>query len=235
LIVSPNQSDIQVALRTFLLGVLPTGVAVVEGQDNRVPEPDVDDFVVMWPIQRNRLDTNNDDPQDVAFTASISGAIMNVTAIAHGEIENGATVFGIDIAAGTTVLSRITGSGGIGTYNLSNTQNISSEKIACGAINTMQATEVVVQLDVHGPTSSDNAQIISTLLRDEFGVVSMKAINVDITPLFAEDPRQVPFINAESQYETRWIVDAHLQVNQTIKVPQQFADEVHVDLIIVDD
>ena len=235
MIISPNQVDIETALRTFLLAILPDGIEVVTGQDNRVPEPDVDNFVVMWPIRRTRLDTNNDEFADVVFTADIAGSILTVTAIAHGRIEVGATVFGVDVDSGTTILSFNSGSGGIGTYNLNKSKIIPSGKIACGAINTMQAVEVVVQLDVHGSLSPDNAQIISTLLRDQYGVSAIQAINSAITPLHADDPRQMPFINAEQQYETRWIVEAHLQVNQTIKVPQQFADEVRIARVAVDE
>lgn len=48
------------ALRTFLLGALPAPVEVVRGQDNRVPEPTTDTFVVMTPSRRARLATNTE-------------------------------------------------------------------------------------------------------------------------------------------------------------------------------
>lgn len=46
------------ALRSFLLAVLPPGVEVVQAQDNRVPEPAADDFVVMTLMSRDRLALN---------------------------------------------------------------------------------------------------------------------------------------------------------------------------------
>lgn len=92
--------------------------------------------------------------------------------------------------------------------------------------------DFVVQLDVHGPDSGDNAQIISTLLRDEYGVTAFEGTGV--TPLYTEDPRQLPFQNAEQQYEDRWVVEASLQVNEVVTVPQQYADALDVVLISVD-
>ena len=55
-----------------------------------------------------------------------------------------------------------------------------------------------------------------------------------VVPLYADDPRQMPFINAESQYEWRWVLEAKLQVNQAVQIPQQFADSAVVDAISVE-
>jgi hypothetical protein len=232
--VTPNQSDIQSALRTCLLAILPAATAVVAGQVNRVPEPAGADFIVMWPINRNRIETNIDASLDALFNASISGSVMNVASLAYGAISIGSTVFGVNVADGTTVASNGTGSGGVGSYNLSNSQNVASENMACGITDLTQPVELVMQLDVHGPASADNAQMITTVLRDAYGVALLQAANPEVTPLFADDPRQVPFINAEQQFENRWIVDVHLQVNQKVIIPQQFADVIDVGVISVE-
>jgi hypothetical protein len=42
-------------LRDFLLGILPSQVEVVQGQANRVPMPQGDDFIVMTPIRFEKL------------------------------------------------------------------------------------------------------------------------------------------------------------------------------------
>jgi hypothetical protein len=44
----------------------------------------------------------------------------------------------------------------------------------------------------------------------------------------------MPFSTGEQQVDIRWIVDLELQVNQTVVVPQQFADTVEVGLINVE-
>ena len=41
-------------------------------------------------------------------------------------------------------------------------------------------------------------------------------------------------INDQQQYEWRWVVEAMLQANQVVSVPQQFADQVTVEIISVD-
>lgn len=100
----------------------------------------------------------------------------------------------------------------------------------------MQPTHYTIQLDVHGPFSMDNSAIISTMFRDQYAMDAFAAAGQgDIVPLYADDPRQSPFMNAEDQYENRWIVEANIQVNQLISsVPQQSADVLEINLIEVE-
>jgi hypothetical protein len=235
---TPNQSGLQVALRAFLLSVLPSGVSVVEGQDNRVPEPVGSDFVVMTTIRRERIETNVDTFGDVKFTGAISGTTLTVTGVTFGQLAIGNTVWGANIAAGTTITAFGSGTGGVGTYTISPSQTVASQIMAAGVTNITQPTKVTVQLDFHSADvgdSSDMAQTVSTLFRDDYAVNFFVANGyANITPLHADDPRQVPFINAEQAYETRWIVDATLQVNQLLTPPQQYMDEVDVTFIPVD-
>lgn len=175
LIVSPTETEINTALRAFLLAVLPTGVEVIRGQINRVPEPKLSDFVVMLPTMRQRISTNVDTFIDT--TAPIP---------------------------------------------------------AIGSNTFTQSTQVTIQLDVHGPSSADNAQTISTMLRDTFAG-DFFASYPNISPLFSDDPKQVPFGNGEQQVEWRWTLDAQLQVNATVSgATQEFATTVTADLINVD-
>jgi hypothetical protein len=86
-----------------------------------------------------------------------------------------------------------------------------------------------VQLDVYGPNSADNSHTITTLFRDSYAVDQFATSGFDVTPLYADDARQAPFIDAESQWEDRWMISAVLQVNPIITVPQDFASELTVD------
>ena len=151
-----------------------------------------------------------------------------------GQLAIGVEIFGVGLANNTVITALGTGTGGIGTYTVSVSQSISSETIAAGTTSLMQKTEVVMQCDVHGPNSSDNAQVISTVMRDEVANRYFNPTTTGVSPLYADDPRQVPFFNGEDQYETRWVVDVHLQVNQLVIFSQQFADAVEVDVISVD-
>lgn len=66
-----------------------------------------------------------------SFTGSIGArGVMTVTAIGSGEIQPGMLVAGIGVAAGTAVVSQITGTdGGDGTYQVSIFQIVSSESL----------------------------------------------------------------------------------------------------------
>ena len=54
------------------------------------------------------------------------------------------------------------------------------------------------------------------------------ASGFDIAPLFASEPRQVPFLNEAQQVETRWSVDLVMQVNPLVTVPQDFAQSLDI-------
>jgi hypothetical protein len=237
MIPTPNQVQVQTALVTFLTAVLPAGMPVVQGQDNRVPEPAGTDFVVFWPLRRPRLATNIDSYVDAVFTGYITGTMLTITAVSFkyaGKIGVGSTVFGPNVTPGTVVTALGTGTGGLGTYTVSPSQTAASAVIAAGTTSLLQETEVVFQLDVHGPNSSDNAQVISTLMRDEIAFRYFKPASTGVSPLYADDPHQVPFMNAEQQYESRYVVEAHMQAQQAVIIPQEFFDEIEVDLINVD-
>lgn len=237
--IAPTQSTVLTALKAFLGAVLPAGVDVIAGVVNRVPEPKSPGFVTMIPIRISRLRTNVDSDQDVRFTGSIAGTTLTVTAVDFGSIGVGATVFGVGAAANTKITALGTGTGGVGTYTVSPAQTLSSRVLSSGARQLEQGAEIVVQLDFHtaNSTSADLAQTVSTLLRDPYGVDFFAALappGNGVVPLYADDPKYVPFLNAEQQYEWRWMVEAHFQINQVVAVPQQYADAVEVELINVD-
>ncbi len=201
-------------------------------------EPREGDFVVMTQLRRTRLEINVDSSADCRFTASIAGTRMTVTHVSIGTVALDSTVFGVGVAAGTTVKSQTSGSaGGIGAYVVSVSQIVPSTTLSCGSLDVMQPVEVSYQLDIHGPASADNAQVISTLMRDEFGVQQFanQSPNYGVVPLYADDPRQAPFLNEAQAYEWRWVVEAMLQANPIISVPLQYADAVSVEVVSVDE
>lgn len=214
-----------------------SGVSVIAGQPNRAVEPANPYFAVVTPPRFTRVATNVDSTQDVKFFGTIVGTVMSVSVINLGEIEVGASVFGAGVAAGTSVVALGTGSGGVGTYVVAPSQNIAGETLSAGWKTLMQTAIADIQIDFHSPDTlgGDFAQIVSTAIRDEFGVdffADLVAPLNGVVPLYADDPHQVPFINAENQYEWRWILEAKVEVDQRIRVSQQFADAV--DLTLVD-
>lgn len=229
-----TDSQIFTALRSFLLSILPAGIEVIKAQDNRVPEPAGANFVTMTPILRERLETNVDMYSDTAFTGSIAGTVLTVATISLGAITVGAQLLGNNLAANTVVTALGTGTGGIGTYTVSPSQTLASQTLAAGVEFLLQPIKFTAQLDVHGPASGDNVQIITTLFRDDYGVEQFATSGFDVTPLYHSEPYQLPFENGEQQIEERWVVDVVMQCNPVVTIPQQFAAQLQAELINVD-
>ena len=93
-------------------------------------------------------------------------------------------------------------------------------------------TEVMLQLDVYGPSAGDWAHELVALWRDDYGC---QALAPSCQPLYSDDPRRMPLVDGEDQYEDRWTITARLQYNPTVTLSQQFADAATVTLIEVDE
>lgn len=172
--LSLTESQTLQALGQFLVAVLPTGTAIVVGQDNRVASPQSANYAVMTPIMHTRLATN-------------------LTTYADGYLTSGPQTRA-----------------------------------------DMQATMVTVQVDTFGPLSADNAQIIQTLFRSDWGVDQFATSGFDVTPLYTSEPRQMKFWDESSQVQQRWTTDCVCQTNPIVTVGQQFADQLAVGVIEVD-
>jgi hypothetical protein len=216
-----------------------TGVTVIAGQQNRAAEPVNPWFVVMTPISFRRLSTNVDEAQDCKFVASIADTEMTVTELDDGALAVGNQIFGPGVAAGTRVAAFDSGSGGIGTYDVAPPQTVASEIMSAGTKTMTQNVQVTIQCDFHSPDfiAGDFAQTVSTALRDEFGVnffAGLAAPLNGVVPLYGDDPKQTPFVNAENAYEWRWVLDVELEVEQVVTVPQLYADSVIPTLFSVE-
>lgn len=81
------------------------------------------------------------EPTEASVTGSISGTTMTVSAVSSGTVSVGATVTGTGIAAGTIITGLLTGTGLTGTYQVNNSQTVSSETL------TIVATALTVTFD----------------------------------------------------------------------------------------
>jgi hypothetical protein len=70
-----------------------------------------------------------------SVTASISGTTMTVTVIGSGIVQTGAILAGSGVTAGTKIVRQLTGAkrGGVGTYEVSASQTVSSTTITANA------------------------------------------------------------------------------------------------------
>lgn len=64
-----------------------------------------------------------------SVTGSISGTTLTVTSVGSGTIRVGYIISGTGITAGTTITALLTGTGGTGTYTVSDSQTVSSTTI----------------------------------------------------------------------------------------------------------
>lgn len=228
------------SLRQFLLAVLPSGVEVIRGQENRTPEPLILDFVTMTPLFRERLETNTDSYSDFEILTFVS-PLTNIPTVGDVLVNAGLTAAGV-ITAISGLNIAVTPTPGkyfaAADTVLDQTSSLATGTLASVAYGNkivMQPTKMTVQLDVHGPNSGDNAQIISTLFRDEYAVDQFETSGYGVVPLYADDPKQIPFFNGEQQVEERWVVDAVMQCNPFVGIPLQFADALGpVNVISVD-
>ncbi len=234
----PAQPELFRVVGSYLTSVLPDGYSISQGQVNRVAQPRAGDFLVMWMISQMRLSTNNDEYVDGAFLGSIVAKVLTITEVSpgyNGPLVPGHQIFGVDMLPGTVIVLQTGGTpGGVGTYTVNKAQTFPLGVIAAGVSTLGQATQEVMQIDVHGPNSLDCATIISTAFRDARATEFFDLLNPAISPLYADDPRQMPFPNAEQQWEDRWIINANIEVNYTITLPQEFFTSLAVGLINVD-
>lgn len=85
-------------------------------------------FSVSYDSQRSAFVITSDfTGAGASFTGAISGTTLTVSAVTSGTIAVGQTLSGTGITAGTTITALGTGTGGTGTYTISQTQTVSSE------------------------------------------------------------------------------------------------------------
>jgi hypothetical protein len=238
--VSPTASDIQTALRSFCLSVLPAGTPVIATQQNRVPEPQPASFVTMTPMRRVRLATNIHVEADCSFTATFAGTVMTVSALGannQAPITIGASVVGPGVPLAVIAAQTSGTPGGLGTYTVSPSYTAGPDTFAAGQLSVVEMVELAYQLSFHSAdgSSGDMAQAVRQMLRDPYAVSFIQAINPAIVPLYGGDARQAPFTDAEDQFETTWLVEAILQANVTLTgLSQDFVTTLDLTLVDVD-
>lgn len=110
--------------------------------------------------------------------------------------------------------------------------DVSVDSNTATALMIKRSTQYRIQVDCYGLSAGDNAQMLATLLRDDYAYDAMEAANV--APLYATDARQMPLIAGEDQYIQRWTFEAYLQANPTTTVTIQTADALNVETVDVD-
>jgi len=109
-----------------MVGQLNTSTGVVGITDNGVNVYIVDGaYRYTWKIST---------PAAAVFTGSISGTTLTVSNMTSGTIAVGQALFGVDIAQATIITALGTGTGGVGTYTINQSQTVASEGMNSAAV-----------------------------------------------------------------------------------------------------
>jgi hypothetical protein len=96
-----------------------------------------------------------------AFTGSITGNVLTVTAISSGAVAQGQTLKGTGISSGTKIVDFLTGAGGnineVGTYQLNISQTVASTTITAYYEKPLQINSAFVRIN----TNSNGMPIIN--------------------------------------------------------------------------
>jgi hypothetical protein len=132
-----------------MIGQLNTSTGIVGIVDNGVNVYIVDNsYRYTWFISN---------PSSAIFTGSISTTTLTVTSVLSGTIAVGQAIFGQGIAQNTVITALGTGSGGVGTYTVSDSQTVAST-----AINST-ASPAIVTGSISGTTLTVSAVTSGTL------------------------------------------------------------------------
>jgi hypothetical protein len=232
-----KQYTVEPAQRTFGDLLFYGGIEVIRGQQNRVSQPQAQDFIVISPLRQDKLGWNVSTYQDTVINASITGNLLTVNTILQNQIELQAGLVLIDVGGplypGTILGPQASGNdGGIGIYNVYPSQNVPNEQMYIGAAQSLIPTQLSTQLDIYGPSSADNAAIIRGLFYSGIAYDILHPLGV--APLYTSNPHELAFTDAEQQYEYRWTMDLESQINPVITTTQQFADKLIIGAVPVD-
>jgi hypothetical protein len=136
-------------LTPVMIGQMNTSTGQVGIVDNGVNVYIVDDsYRYTWFISA---------PSSAIFTGSISGTTLTVTSVQSGTIAVGQAIFGQGMAQNTVITALGTGSGGTGTYTVSDSQTVAST-----TINSVAAPAIVTG-SISGTTLTVSAVTSGTL------------------------------------------------------------------------
>jgi hypothetical protein len=167
---------------TTMVGQLNTTTGIVGITDNGVNVYIVDG--------QNRYTWRISSPSAAVFTGSISGTTLTVTAVTNGTIAINQALFGVGVSQSTVITALGTGTGGVGTYTINQSQSVASRQmnsatagaVVTGSISTTTLTVTAVTSGTLyvGQTiqgSTVTAQTIITALGTGTGGVGTYTVN----------------------------------------------------------
>jgi hypothetical protein len=87
---------------------------------------------------------------------------------------------------------------------------------------------IMIQADFYGASAGDWCAAVKTVWRTPYAVAQFP---IGIAPLYCDDGHEAPLITGEEQYERRWALTMSLQYNPLVRVPQQAADTLKMNIV----
>ncbi|MGK0705128.1 phage neck terminator protein [Yokenella regensburgei] len=96
------------------------------------------------------------------------------------------------------------------------------------AMGYTEVRQADIQLDIYGDGAAGRALAIETIFSGTYGYEGIKAIDNRLSPLYSSAAIQAPFIDAESQWQERWVITLSLQAHITVSFPQDYFDKAEI-------
>ena len=93
-----------------------------------------------------------------------------------------------------------------------------------------EVRQVDIQVDIYGDEAGDRAVELETLFASTYGYDTINSINENLAPLYSSTPFNAPMIDAENQYQDRYVITLTLQAHITVSLSQDYFDKVELSL-----
>ncbi|RUV37420.1 hypothetical protein [Mesorhizobium sp. M7A.F.Ca.MR.148.00.0.0] len=152
-----------------------------------------------------------------AFTGAIVGNVLTVSAVGAGTIYPGTTISGVNVAAGTKIVSQLSGTpGGIGTYSVSIPgQNVAAGTAIAGTYGVLTVGGTVAGVFGVGDTVTGAGITATTTITQQLtgpaGGAGTYAVDVNTVVGAAA-------LTAATNVETKWRVRSFAQPGELMKI-----------------
>ncbi|HDI3034394.1 hypothetical protein G9G39_06850 [Cronobacter sp. EKM101R] len=97
-----------------------------------------------------------------------------------------------------------------------------------------EVRQVDIQVDIYGDNAGDRAVAVETTFASDYAWNKIKSLDARLAPLYSSPAIQAPMINAEEQWEERYVLTLSLQAHITISLPQDYFDKAEISTEMVD-
>lgn len=102
------------------------------------------------------------------------------------------------------------------------------------AMGYTEVRQADIQVDIYGDGAGDRAIALETVFTSGYAYEKIKALDERLAPLYSSAAIQAPMINAESQWQERYMLTLSLQAHITVSFPQDYFDKAEISTKQVD-